>query len=91
MKRRTQGEYRRPLSRTVKEGSSQHPLYLVHVTAVGSGREIVAQNVLEARYCKFFKQKLLYFFINRPGYRAKESNEKSDQINRFPLDRKSVV
>lgn len=85
MKRRQAGVAKRPLDRPEATHPKKTPLHLVHVTSVGSGREIVEQGVLEARYCKFFKKNLLYFFVDRPGYRTRESSEKSDQINRFPF------
>jgi hypothetical protein len=85
LKRRTQGHFVRPMaSRATKHGLAK-PLYLIHITAVGIGREIVSQDILEARYCKHFDRKLVYFFINRPGYSIKNSNDKSDQLNRFPF------
>lgn len=84
MKRRTQGNYRKPLQRFT-DAEAQTPLFIVHVTTVGNGREILDQDTIEARYCRHFNKNLTYFFVNRPGYRMRESDGKSDQINRFPF------
>jgi hypothetical protein len=67
------------------KGLPQDDLYLVHVTSVGSGREILESDVIEARYCLHFDRHLVYFFLDRPGYKLSESDQKSDQINRFPF------
>ncbi len=84
VERRTRGNYRKPLQRNVSK-DVKDPLFIVHVTTVGYGREIIDQDIIEARYCRHFGKKLTYFFVDRPGYRMRESDEKSDQINRFPL------
>lgn len=85
MKRRTAGQFRRPLARLAASSMKAEKLHLVHVTSVGAGREIIEQDCLEARYCRHFGRNLVYFFVDRPGYRASESDQKSDQINRFPF------
>jgi hypothetical protein len=40
---------------------------------------------LEAKPCKYFGEKLLYFFFGRPAYRLRDGNDKSDQITRSPF------
>lgn len=82
MKRRTRRGSEFPLRRS---GKLKKKLHLVHITSTGAAREIIEHGVLEARYCKHFEKNLVYFFIDRPGYQDKHSNEKSDQINRFPF------
>ena len=84
MDHRTQGSYRKPLQRHT-EKQDKEPLYLIHVTTVGFGREILDMDLIEAHYCKHFGKDLVYFFIDRPGYKAQDSDQKSDQINRFPF------
>ena len=86
MKFRTRGEFTYPLRRKPVQKSSGFPQFvLVHVTSVGYGREIVQDGQLEARYCKFFKDNLVYFFVDKASYRHNDLDEKSDQINRFPF------
>jgi len=60
-------------------------LPLLHITATGIARSILLTGRMEARPCKFFKQKLLYFFFGRPAYRMRGEDEKSDQITRSPF------
>lgn len=60
-------------------------LPLVHVTEVGSAREIVDREQIETRDCPVFKKKLTYFFLLRPAYRPKKDDDKSDHINHFPF------
>lgn len=60
-------------------------LPLIHVTHVGSAREIIASRKLEVRPCPVFKRGLLYFFVLRPAYKLRDGDEKSHQINRFPF------
>lgn len=60
-------------------------LALVHVTEVGSAREIVDREQIETRACRVFKKKLAYFFLLRPAYRPKKDDEKSDHLNHFPF------
>ena len=67
------------------EGDSSLRHHLVHVTTVGAGREIIEAGKLEANACRHFGTDLVYFFIDRVGYRPSGSDEKSDQINRFPF------
>jgi len=60
-------------------------LPLVHVTHVGSAREILKSRKLETRACPVFKKSLLYFFIAKPAYRLRGGDAKSHQVNRFPF------
>lgn len=84
MKRRNLGPYKDDMKRPINSGKGlKH--HLVHVTSVGAGREIIEAGKLEARACRHFGKDLVYFFIDRVGYRPSGSDEKSDQINRFPF------
>jgi hypothetical protein len=85
MKRRLSGSPNHELRG--QRGASAIPsgLELVHVTAVGAAREIIAAGQLEPRRCPVFGEDLLYFFVFRPAYRLKEGDQKSDQISRFPV------
>ncbi len=87
MKRRDRGQFIGPLKSKHTESTdgykSKH--LLVHVTSTGAGRAIVEDGKLEARYCRHFDKNLVYFFVDRPGYQPSGSDEKSDQINRFPF------
>ena len=87
MKHRDRGQYINPLKRTVSntEDASSSPHFLVHVTSVGAARAIVADGKIETTYCRHFKKPLVYFFVDRVGYRPPGSDTKSDQINRFPF------
>lgn len=68
------------------KGALPDKLPLVHVTAVGIAREIVAARQLQTSPCPVFgKVPLLYFFVLRPAYRRKDGDAKSHQINRFPF------
>ncbi|MDB5414274.1 MAG: hypothetical protein JWR10_2609 [Rubritepida sp.] len=60
-------------------------LPLIHVTAVGTAKEIIGSTKLETRTCSVFGKKLVYFFSVKPAYRLGDSDEKSHQINRFPF------
>lgn len=60
------------------------PLPLVHVTAMGIGRNIIFSGQLLAKKCKVFNRPLLYFFLGRPAYRIKDEREGSRQISRYP-------
>lgn len=60
-------------------------LPLVHVTSVWAANEIVTAGKLETRHCKVFRRDLIYFFVLRPAYKDKHSDEKSHQLTRFPV------
>lgn len=60
-------------------------LPLLHITGTGVARNIILTGMLEARPCKFFNEKLLYFFFGRPAYRLRNGEKKSDQISRSPF------
>jgi len=85
MKRRTGGVPRRDLTRRSEARNSPMTVSLVHVTAVGFGREIIDGRQIEPRPCPVFKQNLAYFFALRPSYRLKDGGALSSQINRFPF------
>lgn len=87
MKRRDRGDFRAPLKQVVAPPVEQgkQRFFAVHVTSVGAGRNILEEGMIEARYCRHFGKNLVYFFLNRAGYRPSGSEEKSDQINRFPF------
>jgi len=61
------------------------PLDLVHVTAVGWGKQIISTARLDTRHCQTFDRDLVYAFLARPAYRFRDGDRKSDQINRFPF------
>ncbi len=62
------------------------PLMLMHVTTVGSAKEILRSGQIEMRACKVFDNKpLTYFFVLRPAYRLKHNDEKQEHITMFPF------
>lgn len=85
MDKRKTRTHRAPLVLDDRKVRDDGAFYLVHVTYVGAGRQIIDADQIEVRYCKHFGKSLVYFFLERPGYRPGESDEKSDQINRFPF------
>lgn len=87
MKRRAHG---RPNERELADLASgitdvPEQLDLVHVTAVGYGKDIVACGQIETRECDVFGRRLVYAFLARPAYRFHDGATKSDQISRFPM------
>lgn len=58
---------------------------LIHVTPVGWGRRIVSSARIEARHCQIFGHDLVYTFLERPAYRFRDGDLKSDQVSRFPF------
>jgi len=58
---------------------------LVHITSAGRGRRIITAEKIETRRCNVFDRELVYAFVARPAYRFPDGNEKSEQINRFPV------
>lgn len=59
---------------------------LMHVTTVGSAKEILRTGQIEMRPCKVFEnQSLTYFFVLRPAYRLKHNDEKQEHITMFPF------
>lgn len=83
--RRIQGSPRRELAVRAKATKALPIRALVHVTAVGNGREIIEAGQLDARPCRFFKKKdLAYFFAMRPAYRLRDGTQKTDKLNYFP-------
>lgn len=59
-------------------------LPLVHVTAMGFGRDIILSGQLKATPCKVFGRELLYFFLGRPAYRLRGEDTSSRQLSRYP-------
>lgn len=85
IRQRAQGVARRELAERTKAAKAVPVQALIHVTAVGYGREIIEAGQLETRPCKAFKSReLVYFFALRPAYRLKDGTEKTDKINYFP-------
>jgi hypothetical protein len=83
--RREQGRSRPELANRARDEKPVPIRALVHVTAVGIGREIIEAGQIEARRCKIFKQHdLAYFFALRPAYKLRDGSEKTDKINYFP-------
>ncbi|WP_018900816.1 hypothetical protein [Rhizobium sp. 2MFCol3.1] len=68
----------------VADSAMGEALPLVHVTEVGIGNEIIFSGQLQARQCKVFGRKLLYFFLGRPAYRLHDEAETSRYISRYP-------
>lgn len=75
----------RSLRKRASRGTLPEKLPLVHVTAVWTANEIVKSGKFQTSACSVFKRELLYFFVLRPAYRAKDGGTKSHQINRFPV------
>ena len=85
IKRRAQGVARQELAKRAAAAARLDVKALIHVTAVGIGREIIAAEQLETRPCKFMKKhELVYFFALRPAYKLRDGTEKTDKINYFP-------
>ena len=82
LKKRTSGEHDRTLRRRAKGPSRSY--HLVHVTSVGSTREIIRAGQIETRSCRVFDRDLVYFFALRPAYKLKGSDEKRSIIDFFP-------
>lgn len=85
MARRNGGVPRRDLAQRSQNRNAAMAVSLVHVTAVGFGREIIESRQIEPRDCPVFKQRLAYFFALRPSYRLKGGGDASHQLNRFPF------
>jgi hypothetical protein len=87
IRHRTSGTPDRELRDVAATSASPPPkqLDLVHVTAVGAGREIVRSGEIETRLCRCFNKDLVYLFVARPAYRHEYFRHKTDQVNRFPF------
>lgn len=78
------GEPSTDLRDRVADTKPGKPLPLVHVTAMGVGRNIIFSGQLHTKKCKVFNRPLLYFFLGRPAYRIKDEREGTRQISRYP-------
>lgn len=83
LKRRTSGDPNRTLRN--RADAPVRDFYLVHVTAVGTAREIIRAGQIETRLCPIFGRQLTYFFALRPAYKLKGSEQKQSIIDFFPL------
>ncbi len=83
LKRRTGGDVNSSL-RGRSSGAARN-FYLIHVTAVGTAREIIRSEQIEARICKVFGENLAYFFVMRPAYKLRDADKKNDIIDFFPF------
>ncbi|SMR82693.1 hypothetical protein SAMN04488030_3055 [Aliiroseovarius halocynthiae] len=72
------------LKDNVAEFAPGPELPLVHVTAMGFGRNIILSGQLKASHCQVFKRDLLYFFLGRPAYRLRNEEASSRQLSRYP-------
>ena len=61
------------------------PFQLIHVTPVGTAREIIRAGQIETRVCSVLGVNLVYFFALRPAYKLRGSDQKSDIIDFFPF------
>lgn len=84
MNRRTDANFDRQLIGRTGDLEIAGDLPLAHVTAVWPAKEIIRAGKLVTRLCDVFALKLLYFFVMRPAYVSRYSEEPSHQITRFP-------
>lgn len=83
LKRRTSGDANCSLrGRAI---APQRDFYLIHVTAVGTAREIIRAEQLEARVCNVLNVNLVYFFALRPAYKLNGADKKKDILDFFPF------
>ena len=82
LKKRTSGEHDWTLRKRARGLARSY--HLVHVTSVGSTREIIRAGQIETRYCKRFDADLVYFFALRPAYKLKKDEKKQSIIDFFP-------
>lgn len=83
LKRRLSGDANYSLrGRTAAESRE---FYLVHVTAVGTAREIIRAGQIESRVCKVLGVNLVYFFAMRPAYKLRDADQKTDILDFFPF------
>jgi len=68
-----------------RKTTARTEFYLVHVTAVGSAREIIRAGQIESRACKVLGANLLYFFAMRPAYKLRGEDQRNDILDFFPF------
>lgn len=72
---------------SIRKESHGNPdkLVLVHISSAGFLREILRSGQLNPRRCAVFQHGLVYFFVLRPAYKLKGSDEKHDLLDFFPV------
>lgn len=85
MPRRPNVAFERNLQKLSAPADQPGALPLAHVTSAWKASEIVKGGQLETRNCDVFNDDLLYFFVLRPAYRAKDGDQPSHQLSRFPV------
>lgn len=74
MKESILGQY---INKKNQNGNITRILPLFHSCEGYNGKQIIADGVLTTKYCKVFKEKLLYLFYGKPAYPIGEKNEKN--------------
>ncbi|MFN3669581.1 MAG: hypothetical protein ACK4VY_09765 [Brevundimonas sp.] len=85
MPRRDNASFKRTLRQHAKRMHLPEALPLVHTTTVWGAEEIAGAGRLTVRHCDVFLRNLVFFFVMRPAYRSKYSDEPSHQLSRFPV------
>jgi len=83
LKRRTSGDAN--CSLRGRATAAPRDFFLVHVTAVGTAREIIRTGQIETRVCKALGANLVYFFALRPAYKLRDADQKNDILDFFPF------
>lgn len=85
VKRRKAGAVQIPMGGRGDAGPLAGLTGLIHITAAGAAREIVADQAIGVRRCSVFGRELVYFFLGRPAYRLRDGDQKSRHISMFPV------
>lgn len=86
MRRRNSNDViRRELRVSSGHATRVRPLPLVHTTSVAVARNALPVGTLRASKCSVFEKELAYFFVGRPSYRLKGSDQRSRYITPFPV------